>query len=198
LEGTSRQTTQRLIRPACPTSTTLRAPFGASCSCLHRSRLGRGLRNAFSNLICRAAAFQSQNDFMTRQIARLSQRVSALSAPLTIFNSQTPLDRCLATNQASACLIPVSCRSNPSRDNESSDDKRSVNQNGYVNFVQKTAALSGYASRRKNREASSVPAFIAADEARRRRVPQKRARRRPSRDEKTALSGLAGPDRPSS
>ncbi len=169
LEGTSRQTTQRLIRPACPTSTTLRAPFGASCSCLHRSRLGRGLRNAFSNLICRAAAFQSQNDFMTRQIARLSQSVSALSAPLTIFNSQTPLDRCLATNQASACLIPVSCRSNPSRDNESSDDKRSVNQNGYENFVQKTAALlSGYTSRRKNREASSVPAFIAADEARRR------------------------------
>jgi hypothetical protein len=126
-------------------------------------------------------------------------KFECLIRSLTIFNSQTPLDRCLATNQASACLIPVSCRSNPSRDNESSDDKRSINQNGYENFVQKTAELlSGYTSRRKNREARGVPAFIPLMRRGVARVPQKRARRRPSRDEKTALSDLAGPDRPSS
>jgi hypothetical protein len=33
-------------------------------------------------------------------------------------------------------LIPVSRRSKPNRDNESSDDKRSANLNGYENFVQ--------------------------------------------------------------
>ena len=168
LEGTSRQTTQRLLRPA----VLLALPCGPLLELVALApqiTLRTWSPEIFLESDLPASAFQSQNDFVTRQIARLSQSLSALSAPLTIFNSQTPLDRCLATNQASACLISVSCRPNPSRDNESSDDKRSVNQNGYENFFQKTAALlSGYTSRRKNREASSVPAFIAADEARRR------------------------------
>ena len=190
---------RRLLRPVCPTSTTLQALLGVAAPAPHRLRLGRGLRSSFSNLICRASASQSRNDFMTRKIARLSQSVRALSAPLTIFNSQPPLDRCLATNQASACLIPVSGRSKPSRDNESSDDKRSVNLNGYENFVQKKQRFCQDTRRveRTARRAACAPpsprmtlgvvvrAFAAHE-------------RRPSRDGKTALSDLAGSYHPSS
>ena len=75
-------------------------------------------------------------------MARLTQSFRFLSLPdFSSLTLQRPSSCCLSVSHRRASLTCGSSLVNPSRESESSEDSKSVNQKGYVNLVQKVGAF---------------------------------------------------------